>query len=63
MEQKIGFGTGLVKGGMQEYRTTDPWPNARWEEHEPLPTAGEVAQYLVGAALLAVFCFFVLGLS
>ena len=49
--------------GPQTYRTIDPWPHAKWEEHESLPTAGEFAQYLVGAALLAVFCFFVLGLS
>ena len=49
--------------GPQRYLNTDPWPRARWEEHEPLPTAGEVAQYLAGAALLAVFCFGVLGLS
>lgn len=45
------------------FANVDPWPRAAWEEHEPLPTVGEVIQYIAGAALLAVFCFGVLGLS
>ena len=49
--------------GPQKFENVDPWPLAKWEEREPLPTAGEVIQYVAGAALLAVFCFFVLGLS
>lgn len=49
--------------GPQRFANVDPWPRAAWEEHEPLPTVGEVLQYIAGAALLAVFCFGVLGLS
>ena len=49
--------------GPQRYRTTDPWPRAQWDEHEPLPTVGEVVMYIAGAGLLATFCFLVLGLS
>lgn len=47
----------------QRYVNADPWPLAAWEEHEPLPTVGEVVQYVAGAILLGVFCFGVLGLS
>ena len=59
----IRFGCLARHTGPQRFVNGDPWPLAAWEEHEPLPTVGEVVQYVAGAILLGVFCFGVLGLS
>ena len=61
MEQKIGFGTGLVKGGMQEYANTDPNPRIPFVDCDPPISKGELylwsglAGFWLGFVLLGNF--------